>query len=216
MLFRRSWPVFLLSGFALPCAALDWKSELVTVATFPFQVTQDVVFEFKNNGTKPVAVLAVQTNCDCLTASADQNSYAPGATGLIKARFTIGDRAGLYERTITLVTDESPSPLHLLVRLEVPDIANVAPRSVVWQLNDVAAEKILELTSTPGLEIAFTDAQATNETFTACLETVEAGKHYRLHLKPRSTAQPASAAIRVSGREKSGHDVVVSAYASVQ
>ena len=216
MLLRRNWSLSLLAVIALPCAALDWKSGVVTVTTVPFQATQDVVFEFKNSGSKPVTLLDVQTNCDCLEAGADQKIYAPGATGLIKARFTIGDRAGLHERIITLLTDESPDPVRLLVRLEVPDIAAIAPRSVVWQLHDVITEKILELTPTPGLEIAFTEVQATNEAFTASLETVAAGKHYRLHLKPRSTAQPASAAIRISGREKSGHDVIVSAYAIVQ
>ena len=45
---------------------------------------------------------------------------------------------------------------------------------------------------------------------------MEPGKRYRLHLKPRSTALSASAAIRVTGREKAGHDVIISAYASIQ
>ena len=123
---------------------------------------------------------------------------------------------GLYERVVTLVTDESAEPVHLLVKFEVPDLATVAPRSVDWQPNDTAGEKIIELNVATGLEITFAEAQPTNDAFTARLEAVAAGSHYRLHLKPRSTAQPASAAIRIFGREKSGHDVVVSAYATVQ
>ncbi len=211
-LLRRSF--FLL--LALPCAALEWKATTLSFTTAPFQTTQDVVFEFRNAGNKPVALLRLDTNCDCLTASADQRTYAPGASGKISARFTIGDRLGLYERTVTVVTDESPEPIHLLTRFEVPDLATLSPRSVEWRPGDPAGEKTIELTTADGLEIAFAEAQPTNQDFTARLETVEAGRHYRLHLKPRDPTRPASAAIRIFGREKSGHDVVVSAYVTVQ
>ena len=216
MLLRRSWPLPLFAFLALPGLALEWKSETISVTTAPFQPTQDVVFEFKNTRSKPVAVLDVQTNCDCLAADADRLVYAPGATGTIKARFTVGDRAGRYERIISLVTDESPTPVRLMVRIDVPEIATVTPRSVVWLTNETAGDKTVELTAAAGLEITFTEALPTNAAFTARVETVEAGRHYRLHLRPRDTAQPASAAIRVSGREKSGHAVIVSAYASVE
>ena len=212
---RLSWPAFL-SVLVLPAAALEWKAETLTIATVPFQKTQDVIFAFKNSGPKPVTLLDLQTNCDCLDATADGKTYLPGAVGTIKARFTIGDRVGHYERVITLITDESPVAVRLMVRIEVPDVATVSPRSVGWKLNETAAEKTVELTPAPGLEIIFTEATATNDAFTARLETIEVGRHYRLHVKPGSTAKPASAPVRVQGREKSGHDVVLSAYASIQ
>jgi hypothetical protein len=206
----------LFAAIALPAIALDWQADKLTVTTAPFQATQDVVFAFKNNSAKPVALLDLQTNCDCLDATADQKTYAPGAAGTIKARFTIGDRSGLYERIITVVTDEGTSPVRLLVRIEVPEVADLAPRSVSWPVKADATEKTVEITPATGLEITFSDAQATNDAFTTRLETVEAGKRYRLHLRPKSTADSASAAIRIFGHDKTGHDVVVSAYANVQ
>ena len=216
MLLTRCRLIILLAVLALPCAALEWKSVSVSLTTAPFQSTQDVVFEFRNTGSKPVALLDVQTNCDCLAADADQKTYAPGVSGVIKARFTIGDRVGQYERVITVLTDESPDPVRLLARFEVPDLAAVNPRSVTWPLNATATEKTVELTSAAGLEITFTEARATTDAFSASLETVAAGRHYRVHLKPRGTHQPASAAVRIFGREKSGHDVVVSTYVTVE
>lgn len=207
---------FLIGVCALTSQALEWKTHTLTVATAPFQKTQDVVFEFTNTGSKPVALVDLQTNCDCLDVSADQQTYAPGAGGILKARFTVGDRSGLYERLILVVTDESPTPVRLLVRIEVPEAATISPGSVSWRLNETTIEKSVDLATAPGLEINFADAQATNEAFGTRLETVEPGRRYRLHLTPRSTAAPASAAIRVFGREKSGRDIVVSAYANVQ
>lgn len=212
---RRLLPA-LLATLALPAVALEWKTGTITVATVPFQQTQDVVFEFRNTGTKPVALLDIQTNCDCLDASADREVCAPGARGTIKARFTVGDHAGLYERLIMVVTDEAPAPVRLMVRFEVPEIAGVTPRSISWQVNGGAGEKIVELALAPGVEVNFADAVATNEAFSIRLEAIEPGRRYRLRVTPRNTAVPTSAAIRVSGREKSGRDVVVSAYASIQ
>lgn len=209
-------PLLLAAALALPCAALEWKTDNLTVATVPFQKTQDAVFEFKNTGTKPVTLLDLQTNCDCLDAKASGKTFMPGATGTIKASFTIGERAGRYERLITLVIDEAPEPVRLLLRIDVPEVATVTPRSVSWKLGEPGGEKVVEFSSAPGVEINFTEAQATNDAFTARLEAVEPGRHYRLHLQPRSTAVSASAAIRVFGRETTGHDVVVSAYASIQ
>jgi hypothetical protein len=215
---RRNFMLVLaaLAGFALPVRALEWKTKMLTVTTTPFQTTQDARFEFRNTGAKPVTIRDLETNCNCLDADTDLKVYAPGATGVVRATFTVGDRTGPYERTITVVTDETDSPVRLVLKIEVPAVASLAPSSVAWQLNEAAAEKTVELTPAPGLEISFAEAQATNEAFAVRLETVTAGRHYRLHLTPRDTTKPASAAIRIFGREKSGHDVVISAYAGVQ
>jgi hypothetical protein len=213
---RHRWFFPLLALLTLPCAALEWKATQLSITTAPFQATQDVTFEFKNSGPKPVAILDLQTNCDCLAADADRKVYAPGESGHIKAQFTIGDRSGLYERVVTVVTDESPTPVRLLVKIEVPELFAVSPRSVLWKQNAPATEQVVDVTPAAGLEITFTEAQPTNPAFTAYLETVEPGRRYRLHLQPVNTATPASAAIRIFGQEKSGHKVVASAYATVE
>jgi hypothetical protein len=201
---------------AVSAPALEWKTTTVTVATVPFQATLDAVFEFKNTGRQPVTIRDLETNCGCLEAVADQKVYAPGAAGLIKAKFTVGDRMGLYVRTITVLTDEPGDPVRLSLEINVPSLAELRPRSVSWQVNEPAGEKSVEVIAAPGLDVVFADAQSTNDVFAARLEIVEPGRHYRLHLKPRETSQPASAAIRLYGREKSGHEVIVSAYVSVQ
>ncbi len=218
MLLLRLRPpaAFAALALALPAMALEWKVQTITVTTTPFQSTQDVAFAFANRGTKPVTIVNLETNCDCLDASADQKVYAPGAAGVIKAQFTVGDRYGLYERIITVSTDDGAAPVRLLVKIEVPEIVTLTPRSIAWKLNGPAEEKSIDLQPVPGLEIVFSEARPTNNAFTARLETVEAGRHYRLHLLPRGTAQPVSAAIRIMGRAKSGQTVVISAYGNVQ
>ena len=217
----RVRPNFALVLFALalpaaPARALDWQATEQSVATQPFQATLDTTFAFKNNRPGPVTIREIETSCGCLEAVADAKVYPPGATGQITARFTVGDRVGHYARTITVVTDEPGEAVRLSLQIDVPLLAEVTPRSVTWPVGAAAVEKSVDLVAAAGLTIAFTEAQPTNDSFTVRLETVEAGRHYRLYLTPRHTREPASAAIRLFGREKSGNEVVVSAYANVQ
>lgn len=196
--------------------ALDWKTTTLTAITVPFQPEQQAVFEFTNHSAKAVAIRDIETSCSCLVANSDRPIYPPGASGKITANFTVGDRGGLYERTVTVRTDEFDEPVHLVFNIEVPEVATATPRSVAWGLNEEPVEKTVALAAAAGLEITFLTAQCTSDAYSVRLEPIEAGRLYRLHIKPNTTKSPASAAIRVIGREKSGHDVLLSAYASVQ
>jgi hypothetical protein len=202
--------VFASSGFAL-----DWKAGALNVTTAPFQQEISVNFEFSNHGPKPVTIRDIETSCSCVRADSNRKTYNPGSSGTITATFTVGDRSGLYERILTVITDENDPPARLMLRVEVPDVALVTPRSVSWQLGGDPAEKIVDVKSSEGLEIIFSKAESTSNAFTTRLETVEAGRLYRLHIKPDATNHGDGAAIRIYGREKSGHDVLLSAYASI-
>lgn len=213
-------PALLCGVFAsltLAGLALEWQTQTLSFTTTPFQTTQEAVFRFTNTGPRPVKILEVESNCDCLDATADRAVYAPGESGVIKSNFTVGDRLGLYERRIKVVTDEGPEPVRLLVRIEVPELVTLTPRSVAWQLHEPAVEKAVDLEVIPGLNIEFTRVQPTSGDFAARLETIEAGRRYRVYLKPPATTQPANAAFRIFGRAPaSRQDVIVSAYGNVR
>lgn len=210
------WALFLGAAATLSARVLEWETDTIRVTTAPFQATQDVVFHFRNRGASPVALTDIETNCDCLSAAADRPTVAAGEAGEIRATFTIGDHAGLYERVITVRSDDDREPKRLHVEIEVPETCSVAPRSLQWRLNAGASEQTVTVTAAPGLSIDFTEAVATNAAFSARLETVEAGRSYRVHLQPTDTSKPISAAIRIFGRDQAGHAIVASAYATVE
>jgi hypothetical protein len=206
----------LAAAAAIPAAALEWKEQTLNFTTTPFQLTQEATFTFTNPGPKPVKILEVESNCDCLDAAADRQIYPPGSTGVIKTSFHVGDRLGLYERRIKVLTDESPEPVRLLVRIEVPEIVQLSPRSVAWKLQEPATEKSVDVEVIPGITVNFTQVLPTSGDFAARLETIEPGRRYRVYLKPPATTQPANAAFRIFGRASSGQDVIVSAYGNVR
>ncbi|MDP2138274.1 MAG: DUF1573 domain-containing protein [Candidatus Didemnitutus sp.] len=206
----------LVSGLPLSAAGLNWISTSVDTTTAPFQATLDVAFGFKNPGNRLVTVLAIQTNCECLAATTDRPSYEPGATGVVTARFTVGDRLGLYERSITVVTDDGSPPQRLAVRVMVPEVATLTPQNLTWPIGGIAGEKTVEVSPTGEGKINFVEAFASSGDFRVRLEVVSEGRHYRLQVMPLRTDAPASAAIRLKGATASGQEVVVSAYASVR
>jgi len=214
----RSLTLVLALGAAAAVAApaLEWKNTVVEVRAAPFAETVDLVYEFRNGGPRPVTLADIQTNCHCISATSDRRVYAPGESGRLTAHFVVADRFGLYERTISVSADDAPEPTLLTARIDVPDIAVVTPRSLEWRVGAVPAEQTVEIRAAGDLRIEFTSATPTNAAFEARLEPVEAGRVYRLHLRPRDTAAVANAAIRVQGRESTGHDVLVSAYANVR
>lgn len=201
---------------ALPAFALEWKTTHLELRTAPLQKTTETFFEFTNSSDKTVTITGVESSCDCLDATASAKVIAPGASGRIHAKFTVGDRFGLYQRTIFVSTDESKVPVALTVQLDVPEFATVTPRSVEWKLGTPAAEQTVEIAVADGLELTFSTVQATSDAFAARLETVEAGRRYRLHVTPKTTQEAANAAFRLYGQTPAGQNLVLSAYGNVR
>lgn len=197
-------------------AALTWASTEFAGATKPLQRTLDVAFAFKNTGAKAVAIRDVQVNCDCMTASADKQIYQPGEAGVISARFAVGDRVGTYQRSVTVVTDDSAPPQRLNVQIDVPELAAVTPRVLEWSHGASVEEKSVEVTVEQSIQITFAEIFVSADSFRARIETLEPGRRYRMWVKPVSTAEAASAAIRLKGKAGTGEDIVISAYANVR
>lgn len=217
MPFRRTLILLLLLlPGAGPVRAQEWSATTLDARAEPFQKTLALVFKFKNSGSTPVHLLDLQTSCSCLTARSDKKVYAAGEAGYIAAEFSAEEPPGIYERHIQVVTDATTPPQRLTVRIEIPELALLAPRSLEWHRDESPAEKAAELRATGALHIIFTQATPTNDSFTARLETVVPEQVYKLIVTPRSTATLANAAIRISGRDSTGHDVLISAYANVR
>ncbi|MBI2516448.1 MAG: DUF1573 domain-containing protein [Opitutae bacterium] len=206
----------LFAALAANALALDWQSTTIEARAAPFQTTVEIAFTFKNTGARPVALRDIQSNCDCLTATSDKPVYQPGETGRIDATFTVGDRFGLYERSISIVTDDAPTPIRLHVRIEVPEPAAITPRTRDWPIGAALTEELIVITVAEDLWIDFTEATSSNGSFSTRLEPVEHGRRYRLFLRPASTATAANAAIRIKGQDLAGRAVLLSAYANVR
>ena len=60
----------------------------------------EISWHFKNTGNKPLVVANVQPGCGCTVADKPQEPVAPGATGIIKARFDSKNHPGIQNKDV--------------------------------------------------------------------------------------------------------------------
>lgn len=200
----------------LTARALEWKTQHLSLQAAPLQKTAEAYFEFTNSSAKSVTITGLDTSCDCLDATASAKVIAPGASGRINAKFNLADRYGQLRRTIIVSTDEGSVPTALTVQLDVPEAAALSPRSLEWKLGADATEQTVEINVTEGISLEIAEVKATSDAFATRLEVVERGRHYRLHVTPRSTKDAASAAFRLYANTGGGQALVLSAYGNVR
>lgn len=71
---------------------------------------QSVVFNFKNEGTAPLILNAVQVTCGCTTPEWTREPVAPGANGKIKVSYDPANRPGVFNKAITVQSNaENPN-----------------------------------------------------------------------------------------------------------
>jgi hypothetical protein len=109
-------------------AAIEWsKKEISLDVRRGSREDVPAKFEFRNTGSKPVTITGVATSCGCTVANPEKSTIAAGESSAIWALFTISQRTGQQEKTITVTTDDPDSPsvaLTLKVNLIEPASAS--------------------------------------------------------------------------------------------
>lgn len=206
--------IFFLTAASAP--GLEWVTTHQAVQAAPLRNTAETQFEFTNRTGQAVAITRVDPSCDCLDAEPSVKVVAPGASGHIRVRFTVAGLSGVYHRSITVYSDDAKIPVTLTVALEVPEIASLQPRSLEWTLHGPAETKSVEIGIATDLNLVLGTVTSTNPLFVLQLETIEAGRHYRLLVTPRDTASAVSAAFRIQATASTGQSLIFSAYGNVR
>lgn len=182
---------------ALCPAALTWQSQRIELVAKPSDKEITGVFHFTNSGDRTVTITSAQSSCGCTTASLTKNSYAPGESGEIKAIFSIGDRVGVQEKSVFVVTDDNAAPpIHLALQVTIPELLCYSPRLLLWNVGGERDEKAVPLSANDKLTITGIALDpALPKEVTARIEPVEAGKKYRLLVRPVAVTQVTNVAV---------------------
>ncbi len=76
-------------------------------------------FSFKNTGTSPLIIQDVKTTCGCTTPEWTKQPIRPGATGFIKVNYEVKGRPGAIDKSITVYSNGSSTPISLRIIGEV-------------------------------------------------------------------------------------------------
>jgi hypothetical protein len=175
-------------------ASLVWETRQVGLTAKPGDKELVALFPFKNTGSTPVIIRGIETSCECTTAELAKRTYAPGEAGTIKAVYTVGDRMGTQERTVTLTMDDPYAPIATLtLRVEIPERLSYSARMLHWAVGEVPTEKFIEVDALGNNQIAAIEVKAPDaKQFIARIETAEKGHKYRLFLQPARLDGPAT------------------------
>ena len=123
--------LFLILMFVLAAraSALEWTSKSAALSAGSETKEVRTTYTFKNTTKGTVHIVDLTTSCGCTVATTESPEIAAGATGTIKVVFTIGQRSGLQEKRIFVQTDESPDPVTLDLKVQLPDAASATVKS---------------------------------------------------------------------------------------
>lgn len=145
-------------------------------------------FIVKNAGDGLLIIDKVKTTCGCTVAQPEKKELKPGESTKIKATLTLANRQGPQSKQITVESNDPDTPiLTLTMKGVATDPILIEPRTInlgAEIMEDTVPEQVVEVKANlPDLTFNITKVDVTNmPEFKADLETVEAGKHYKIKL----------------------------------
>jgi len=80
----------------------------------------EVVFRFKNTGTKNLVINDVTASCGCTVPEKPEKAFIPGEEGVIKAMFDSKDKFGEVNKQVYVTANTTePNPMVLNFRAEI-------------------------------------------------------------------------------------------------
>ncbi|MFD1815977.1 Protein of unknown function [Pseudarcicella hirudinis] len=84
-------------------------------------------FEFTNTGTAPVVIANAQPSCGCTTPDWTKEPVLPGKTGKVTASYNSTGRPGVFNKTITVISNAETPQIALTIKGEVTPKGAEAP-----------------------------------------------------------------------------------------
>jgi hypothetical protein len=199
-------------------AQLTWNTPQQQDFHPNFQDTEvKATFAFTNGGKYPITIKDIKTSCGCTTATLDKRVYNPGEKGSISAVYHIASNKGLQQKIITVQTDDSSEKyIELVMRIAIPEMVNIEPNYVFWNIGEDKTPKIINITVSDKEKINILGVNSTHDSIFAQLKVVKPYSEYQIIITPFSTALPANATIRIDTDYPKGNPAIFNATADIK
>jgi hypothetical protein len=94
---------------------IEWKEKTLNFGTIDQGQKLEVVFHFKNTGTKPLVISKVEPSCGCTVVDTPTEPIAPGKESSIKGAFDSHGREGSQYKTIYVHANTKGGQMHELL-----------------------------------------------------------------------------------------------------
>lgn len=183
--------VMSLSGkmvFETKLVEIDVKpDETFVTGEFPFEVTGD-----------GETIISYDALCTCLAGRVEpllpdrsaKLNWKAGEKGVIKARFDTSKFLGTVDKAIELKLKGEAKPVHLTVRVNVPELVQLQPSTLKWDKGGEATEQVVKIKINHTEPIKIISHSASNDkTYPYELKTIKEGWEYEIRVKPTDTTQ---------------------------
>jgi uncharacterized protein DUF1573 len=162
----------------------------------PLWIGEERVHDFpcRNDGDAPLTFGEVRATCGCLLAEVDRRDLAPGATRLVKVKFSADKGLDRVEKELRVATNDPATPwLVFTLAAEVHPLYLFTPPAAIWKelvLGEAATQQVAVAVA-DGSAVHFVAPKVEEPGFAAGLATTPAGA-------------AAAVAIRFDGKAKVG------------
>lgn len=186
--------ILLFSTLERISAEMIFQSNLVEIEVQHDQNEVTGEFPFKIEGSEET-ILSYDALCTCLAGRVEpllpdrsaKLHWKPGEKGVIKARFDTSKFLGTVDKAIELKL-KGRDPIHLTVRVHIPQLLKLEPNTLKWEKGGIADEKVVRITVDHSKPIHIISHSATNDTvYPYELKTIKDGWEYELRVKPKDT-----------------------------
>lgn len=183
-------------------AGLEFSEESKEMKAPTDATTVTADFNFTNKSDKPVTIDRAEPGCSCLKVqiSGGKLKYAPGESGVIRATFEMGNFSGVVDKNVALYLEKDPEgkpTKNLLVRVEIPVLIQMEPKTLDWSVGDKSEPKTIQFKITDEKPIKVLSVKGGNPAFSYELKTLEEGRRYDLVVTPLTTEKPGMSVIRI-------------------
>lgn len=187
-------------------AELVWEKTEIDLHPDLGAATAVGVFKYENKGDQPIHFTsAPRTSCGCTVAELKKNDVAPGEKGEITATFTIGDRTGVQQKSITVDTDDPKKPQTILtLKATIAQMLELQPALVFWQLGEAPKSKTILAKAGKGVTIKNVEVTSSSADFTTKVEPGSGAGEFKISVQPKDTAKPLNATLTLKPEGAAG------------
>lgn len=189
----------LLGSVLSASAALTFEQAVVKDVVSPEAKNHPFTFAFENTGDFPIEITDVKTSCGCTAVELEQKLYQPGDKGVIEGSFSVGDRRGLQQSSISVSTDNLGQPtVKLGLSLEIPQLLILKPGLLLWRVGAELEAKELTMIPNADLRVKIVSIETDGDTFSVVSKPSVANEgSYILEVSPSSLASSVRSVIRI-------------------